>query len=61
LKRNALGSSKYFTVAEGQETLSSHRKWNSNLPREKRPIYTFKSGATYTGTWIGGLRDGFGE
>ena len=23
-------------------------------------MYTFKTGATYTGQWIGGFRDGFG-
>jgi hypothetical protein len=28
--------------------------------REKRPAYTFKSGAIYTGEWVGNKRDGFG-
>jgi len=28
--------------------------------REKKPLFTFKSGATYEGEWLGGNRDGFG-
>jgi hypothetical protein len=28
--------------------------------REKRPPYTFKSGAIYDGEWLGNMRDGFG-
>ncbi len=28
--------------------------------REKRPPYTFQSGAIYEGEWYGGNRDGFG-
>ena len=31
------------------------------MPREKRSLYTFKSGATYVGEWRGGFRDGYGE
>jgi len=29
--------------------------------REKRPPYTFKSGAVYDGEWKGNVRDGSGE
>jgi len=29
--------------------------------REKRPPYTFKSGAIYDGEWKGNMRDGYGE
>ena len=61
MKRNALGSSKYFTTAEASETISSNRIWNKSHPREKRPAYLFKSGAKYAGTWRGGFRDGYGE
>lgn len=28
--------------------------------REKRPRYTFRSGAVYEGEWLGNLRDGYG-
>jgi len=28
--------------------------------REKRPAYTFQTGAIYEGEWLGGNRDGFG-
>jgi Uncharacterized protein conserved in bacteria len=30
------------------------------MKREKRPPYTFKSGATYEGEWRGNMRDGWG-
>ena len=34
---------------------------NSNPDiREKRPAYTFKSGAIYDGEWKGNMRDGKG-
>lgn len=28
--------------------------------REKRPPYTFSSGAVYEGEWVGNVRDGYG-
>ena len=31
-----------------------------NLKREKRPPFTFKSGAIYDGEWKGHVRDGYG-
>jgi hypothetical protein len=52
--------SRYFTLDESRETLTSN-KYDPNLPREERPLYKFKSGATYKGEWKGGFRDGFGE
>ena len=30
------------------------------MQREKRPPYTFKSGAVYEGEWKGNVRDGWG-
>lgn len=31
---------------------------SSSTTREKRPLFVFKSGATYEGEWIGNKRDG---
>ena len=53
--------SKYFTMDESKETVSKYHKYNPQAQREERPTYTFKTGATYTGQWIGGFRDGYGE
>lgn len=36
-------------------------KFNPNARKERRPIYTFKSGATYIGEWVGGFRHGQGK
>ena len=55
-----MGSSKYFTYQESRETVST-KKYDPNLPREPREIYTFKTGATYKGEWKGPFRDGTGE
>ena len=33
---------------------------NSFKKREKKPLYIFKSGATYEGEWFDGMRDGYG-
>ena len=60
IKQTKRADSKYFTMDESKETLSKHHKFNPNAPRENRPTYTFKTGATYTGQWIGGFRDGYG-
>ena len=34
--------------------------FDNSLKREKRPLYSFKSGATYEGEWRGKFRDGHG-
>lgn len=52
--------SRYFTLDESRETVSKNRAYDPNAVREKRPTYTFKTGATYDGEWIGGFRDGKG-
>lgn len=52
--------SRYFTIDESRETVSKNRIYDPNAKREKRNIYTFKTGATYEGEWIGGFRDGYG-
>lgn len=44
---------------ESKETVSNV-KYNPQAKREERPQYTFKTGATYKGEWIGGFRDGYG-
>jgi hypothetical protein len=60
LFKNIKADSKYFTMDESKETVSKFHKYNPTATREERPTYTFKTGATYTGQWIGGFRDGFG-
>jgi MORN repeat len=60
LRSKNVGSSKYFTIEESKETLSS-KQFDPNARREKRPVYHFRSGATYLGEWKGGFRDGHGE
>ena len=52
--------SRYFTIEESKETVSGTSKYNPDAKREKRPLYTYKTGATYDGEWIGGFRDGYG-
>jgi len=52
--------SRYFTLDESRETVSKSRQYDPNAKREKRTVYTFKTGATYDGEWVGGFRDGFG-
>lgn len=52
--------SRYFTIDESRETVSKSRAYDPNAKREKRATYTFKTGATYDGEWIGGFRDGYG-
>jgi hypothetical protein len=51
---------KYFNIDERKETVSNNMKYDPNVKREKRPTYSFKTGATYNGEWIGGFRDGYG-
>ncbi|CDW71402.1 UNKNOWN [Stylonychia lemnae] len=60
LRSKHIGSSKYFTYEESKETVSKKR-YDPNQQRERRPPYTFKTGAVYTGQWKGGFRDGEGE
>ena len=51
--------SMYFTPEYAKETISKDRQYQ-NGSREKRPIYTYKTGGTYEGEWLGGIRDGYG-
>ena len=53
--------SRYFTMEESRETISRNKAYDPKAKRVKRETYTFKSGATYSGEWIGGFRDGYGE
>jgi hypothetical protein len=41
--------SRYFTIDESRETVSRERQYDPNAKREKRPTYTFKTGATFDG------------
>lgn len=50
--------SKYFNVEESKETLTKNI-YNARKPLVTRN-YTYKSGATYSGQWRGGLRHGAG-
>jgi MORN repeat len=52
--------SKYFTIDELKETMGQSSAYNPTGNREERPTYTFKTGAKYTGQWVGGYRDGKG-
>ncbi len=61
LRSKNVGSSKYFTYEESKETISSKKAFDPNQRRERRPPYTIKSGAIYSGEWKGGFRDGYGE
>lgn len=60
LRSKHIGSSKYFTYEESKETVTK-KVYNPDQQRERRPPYTFKTGAVYTGEWKGGFRDGQGE
>ena len=51
--------SKYFTIEDFKETLKPKAKVERK--QEVRPAYKFKSGATYTGSWLGGFRHGAGS
>lgn len=51
--------SRYFTLDESRETVSKNA-YDPMAKREKRGTYSFKTGATYDGEWIGGFRDGHG-
>jgi len=50
--------SRYFTVEESRETVSRDKVYDPHAKRVKRDTYAFKTGATYSGEWIGGFRDG---
>jgi len=41
--------------------VSRDKVYDPHAKRVKRDTYTFKTGATYNGEWIGGFRDGYGE
>lgn len=61
IMKSKRADSRYFTVEESRETVSKDRPYDPNAKREKRATYTFKTGATFSGEWIGGFRDGYGE
>lgn len=61
--RNLCRNVKYFTYAEQMETLSPQMKYQGLNKKAKRQTkqYTYKSGARYDGSWLGGMRDGQGK
>lgn len=50
---------KYFTEQDFKETLTGERVDSKKVPEVRAP-YTYKSGAVYTGEWVGGFRHGKG-
>jgi len=52
-EQRSQGSSRYFKEKEVLEGPISNE-------RERRPLFVFKSGATYDGEWKGVARDGQG-
>lgn len=59
LLKQTVPNHSYFTAQDSRETLS--RLSSPSRVRSRRAVYRFKSAATYTGEWLGGFRDGFGE
>ena len=55
LKSKQIGSSKYFTFKEYQET-----EVYPDTARSKKGPYKFKTGAIYEGEWLNGKREGYG-
>ena len=50
----------YFIYAEYNETIEKLGQ-NQDAKRVKRKKYKYKTGATYTGQWKAGERDGIGR
>ena len=49
-KKKSDNDEKYFLSEERNETLRSVM-WDSRATIERRPLYTYKTGAEYEGTW----------
>ena len=61
IQQTKRADSRYFTQIELRETISNNTKYDPNAQREERETYRYQTGATYTGQWIGGFRDGYGK
>jgi hypothetical protein len=59
LLRQSVPNHSYFTAKDCRETLSSTH--GPGLDRVIKSALRYKSGGVYTGEWLGGFRDGFGE
>jgi len=59
LLRQSVPNHNYFTAQDARETLS--KVSGPGRSRVIRSPYRYKSGGVYTGEWLGGFRDGFGE
>lgn len=57
LKLTCEVQSKYFKSDEAKETLNGAYRDNARLEHK---VYTYRTGAVYTGQWKGGLRHGKG-
>lgn len=51
---------KYFLKAELMETVTD-KVFKPDQKKEVRATYTYKTGAEYTGEWMGGFRHGIGS
>jgi len=59
LKKTRTTSTPYFSQSEFFETIKKGVKYDKNAELVER-TYNYKSGAEYTGTWLGGFRHGKG-
>lgn len=59
LLKQTVPNHNYFTIQDAKETLS--KVSGPPLFRGIKTAYRYKSGGVYTGEWLGGFRDGFGE
>ena len=60
MKSKQIGSSKYFTFMEFQESAQSSYGDLMSSKTEKRPPFKFNTGAVYEGEWRGNHREGYG-
>jgi hypothetical protein len=54
---------KYFSNDEFEEAVNStenHYSRNPSQTLQKRPPFTFQSGAIYDGEWLANMRQGYG-
>jgi len=59
-KKKKKAMEKYFSGDEGRSTLESGEIFNSSQPIKSRQ-HVYPSGATYSGSWLGGMRHGTGK
>lgn len=57
VQRSSAPNHSYFSLKEIRETLSAEAPPEH---RSQQDLFTYSSGATYQGEWVGGFRDGYG-